>query len=400
MVTGEPGSGKSWLLQELWNVWARADPAPQLGLAVPVLVRLRDLDPEDVAPRDPGVLADRLWQCRVWTEGSVFIGRQEGRVWYPLWLLDGLDELSGGLQTDDLFQRLAGLPGRTCITCRTAIAQAKARELQRYVVSGGHLELLPLSQEEQREFLTVFFEGNEERAAALHQRVRANPQLRELAGSPLLLSLIAEVGDKVATLPGARAAFCRDAVAELWGRRVKSSDQERLRSHRDQALTTLAAGMTLERIIVPMDILDRALDTADIESSARRPLVEAIRASGLLRIAREKVEFLHLTLQEYYLARHLARRAFADVLEDLWDKPRYEETLALLIGVAVDQDQQTRSIAFWWLSLTARSSVIVANRRGSGRRAAARFGLFSTFWLGPGLAQRHFPWPGTACWVS
>jgi hypothetical protein len=250
-------------------------------------------------------------------------------------LLDGLDELPGEQQTDHLFRRFAALPGRICVTCRTAIAQANKRELQPYVAPGGHHELLPLNEREQQDFLACCFEGDQERAAALCRRVRANSQLRELAGSPLLLGLIAEVGET--TLPAMRTAFYREAVAEFWRRRVKSDEQERLRPHRDRALTALAATMTLEHVVAPMETLDQALAAVDVEGSARPLLVEALKTSGLIRVAREKVEFLHLTLQEFYLARHLGSGAFANALEDLWDKPRYEETLALLIAIAGDE---------------------------------------------------------------
>ena len=64
-------------------------------------------------------------------------------------------------------------------------------------------------------------------------------------------------------------------------------------------------------------------------------LREALRRSGLLRFddRRERVAFPHLTFQEFHLARAWLDRRFAEVLKERWADPRYEEALALLIGV-------------------------------------------------------------------
>ncbi|MGF7212454.1 hypothetical protein GGE65_007081 [Skermanella aerolata] len=341
LITGEPGSGKSWLLEELQNAWLSTDPSPRLGMTLPVLVRCRDLELADLASYDPSELADRLWiraatpSPATGTSGLIFLKRPSGRIWQPLWLLDGIDELPSELMTSEFFRRLANLPGRVCVTCRTVVAQAQAGALRGCVPLSQHLELLPLTTLEQRNFLRDCFDGDIGRSETLHRRVHASSQLRELAGSPLLLTLIAEVGET--TLPAARAAFYGESVAELWARRVKGTNQEGLRLYRDEVLTRLAAGMTLEQIVAPVGAFDIAIQKMGIEYSERVLLISALKACGLLRFAREKFEFLHLTFQEFYLATHLMLRPFIEVLDELWDKPRYEETLALLVALAVEQ---------------------------------------------------------------
>jgi hypothetical protein len=63
-------------------------------------------------------------------------------------------------------------------------------------------------------------------------------------------------------------------------------------------------------------------------------------ASGLLRLDRERetASFLHLTFQEYFLARALANAPLADTLMSHWHSPCHEKTLALLLARMAKDD--------------------------------------------------------------
>jgi hypothetical protein len=247
-VTGEPGSGKSTFLQELVIEWTRTTPPLRLGTRVPVVVRCRDLALEDVERRDPDVLPDRLWSRRAPLPPETAQARpfhaSPGRTWEPLWLIDGLDELPGNVLDETLCHRLAALPGYVCATCRTAVAHAEGRAFRGSVTGRQGIELLPLSPDEQKSFLVSYFGGDEKRAAVLHSRVQDNAQLREISGSPLLLKMIAEFGE--VQLPASRAGFYAEAVIQLWERRVKGADRDRLQPFRDGALAALAGSMALQ----------------------------------------------------------------------------------------------------------------------------------------------------------
>jgi len=352
LVTGEPGSGKSRLLEAWFEQWAAAAPALRLGARVPVLVRLRDLPRNEVGglltESDPESLADRLWKLKLPAPPAVadrvrpFHGSTTGRLWEPVWLLDGLDELPAGLRDARFFGLLAHLPGRTCVTCRTAVAQAERERLRGCVTPGREFELVPLSPAEQEDFLAGLPPMDRARAKSLLERIRGNAALRPLAGNPLMLELLAEVAE-TEELPASRAAFYRRAIATMWTRRLDPDTAERLRGPRETVLTALAARIELREVVFGLEHLDAALGSVAPEQQA--PVCEALRTSGLLRFddRNERAEFLHLTFQEYYLARKLKEKPIAATLRERWADPRYEETLALLLALAVG-DQRTDEV--------------------------------------------------------
>ncbi|MBI5164659.1 MAG: NACHT domain-containing protein, partial [Magnetospirillum sp.] len=339
LVTGEPGSGKSTLLEQWRQQWAKDAPSPRLGLVVPVLVRFRSLNhcaANLLATGSEEDLALALWAEHLRPDAATpaltDFYRRNPRLWTPLWLLDGLDEAAEHLRAEAFLRRLAHLPGRVCLSCRTAIAQALRPALQPGLGAGGSLEIQPLNACEQRDFLAQSL-GDKTRAATLHRRIASNTQMRELAGNPLLLDLIALVGEEV-DLPASRAAFYERAVAKLWTKVEPTERARSLRAGRDATLTALAEAVGLAEIEFHLDAVDSAL------GSHPAGLRDAMVTAGLLRIDDERVRagFLHLTFQEYYLARALAGRPFAEVLREHWSSPRHEETLALLLAMVAARD--------------------------------------------------------------
>jgi len=341
LVTGEPGAGKSTLLAEWFRRWASDGPALALGSVVPILVRLRDVATDLGTSELTEALGARLWETARSGAGHPWAGFhpladiRSARIWRPLWLLDGLDELPGDLLDDRLVDRLGVLPGIVVLSCRTAVAQSLGHALVGRVTPGRALEVLPLAPCEQTRFLARCLDGDGSRAAALQRRVASNPQLRELAGCPLLLELIALAGE--AALRGNRATFYRDTTVALWERKLGRAAAERLRPHRDPVLIRLAGAMGLKEIVAPIGRLDAALKP--IPEAQREAVRDALFAAGLLRSTDERVEFAHLTFQEFFFAQHLATEPFAAVLDRHWAEPRFEETLALLLA-QLDAEQR------------------------------------------------------------
>jgi hypothetical protein len=333
MVLGEPGAGKSRLLEEWFRRWASNPGEPRLGLCVPVLVRLRSLRAEDIRI-DAKELADRLWVQGVeeWSrlgQSAIAIYQAEaGRLYRPVWLLDGLDEVPPAVLGPDLPRKLAALPGVKVMTCRTAVFQTLREHAAAYQETEH--AILDLRPDQQQALLGKFL-GNVEQAAELSKQIRANVQLAGLAGNPLMLSLIAEVWDE-RSLPTSRAEFYQKGAAELWHRRLTGQVAlQELRSQRDPVLIALASGLGLEVIEASLDLLDEAIRMAGVDHI----LGEALQQSGLIAInkKRETVAFIHLTFQEFYLACSLKPARLRPVLERYWDNVRYEETLGLLISL-------------------------------------------------------------------
>jgi hypothetical protein len=335
VILGEPGAGKTRLLEHWHATWLRDLGAPRLGMAVPVLVRLREVAAATLRG-NPDVVADRLWDHALATGqaaaggcASASVFDRPGRLVTPVWLLDGLDEVSGHPGDAGLWDRLRALPGAVVLTCRTAVFQQVQRD-----VAGWHAppwRILGLKPgKEQTAYLRLALEADGKDPARAPDLIRAlndNAALRPLAASPLLLSLVAEVCNTLA-LPANRAAFYAAATRTLWQRQL--ADRPELRAltvQRDAALAALATAMGVATI----EAEESALGNAGITG----PLREALRISGLLTFdeRRERVLFPHLTFQEFHLARAWLARPLREVLDAYWADPRAEEVLGLLLAL-------------------------------------------------------------------
>ena len=335
VVLGEPGAGKTSLLEHWHVTWLRALPQPCLGMRVPMLVRLRDV-PREVLAGDPDTVADALWAMGLAAGKSNARGTRAAQVFdlpshifTPFWLLDGLDELATPIADSSLWDLLRALPREVVLTCRTAVFQSARAEIASRVGSQWHLLGLKPG-EEQISFLAQAYivEGMDPaRAPGVVRVLHANSSLRPLAAIPLLLRLVAEAGPRL-VLPATRAGFYEAATNALWERRLRDRPELLdLAPERDAALAGMAASMGLDTLEARPEALRRA--------GAASELREALRRSGLLHFdhRRGRISFPHLTFQEFHLARALLERPFGDVLRNHWADSRYEETLALLISL-------------------------------------------------------------------
>ena len=79
VVLGEPGAGKTSLLEHWHVTWLRALPQPCLGMRVSILVRLRDVQREVLAG-DPATVADTLWEKGLAAGKSKAMGTRAAQV--------------------------------------------------------------------------------------------------------------------------------------------------------------------------------------------------------------------------------------------------------------------------------------------------------------------------------
>jgi hypothetical protein len=337
---GEPGAGKTRLLEHWHATWLRALGRPRLGTRVPVLVRLRDL-PREVLAGDPAKVADEMWVRGLAAGRSETIAAESAKVldlpprlFAPVWLLDGLDELAAPLADAGLWEMLRALPGEVVLTCRTAVFQPARAEATRRI--GREWRILGLEPAQQSAFLAGAYTANgvdPSCATTVVRDLNANSALRPLATVPLLLELIAEAGDRL-VMPANRAAFYEEATAALWERRLRDRPALLdLTPERDAALAAIAGAVGLNALEAKPETLRAAGTTPELR--------EAVRRTGLLRFddRRGRVAFPHVTFQEFHLARYLLARPFSEVLEEYWADVRYEETLALLIALRAGEGQ-------------------------------------------------------------
>jgi hypothetical protein len=407
-ILGEPGAGKSTLLEHWFETWVGELPEPRLGLTVPVLVRLRELRPGDL-DGDPDAAADRLWREHGAIAGAArSASHQTGestyrtghaRAFQPVWLLDGLDELDEPLRGEArLFERLVVLPGAKLITCRTAVFEGLRDSVEPY--KGREFVILPLKPNEQQSFLSGALKAHGHdpaRAEVVHNAVQSNAAVRALASNPLMLGLMAELFDRIA-LPTTRAAYYREVVEAMWHRKLPRGAAERLLDGRDHTLAELAKKMALDRVEYALVNL---LRTTQVVAVAEGHLLrDALERAGLLRVdsRRGVFSFLHLTFQEFYLARALEPGGLRRPLEQHWSDARYEETLALLASLLLEAKRavEVDKAVCWlleWSSLTHRRDRRLLWKQ---RRSPLRVALHLLRRAGASWGEL----PRTTCWLE
>ena len=334
LILGEPGAGKTTLLETWFLRLAQGLKMPKWGTIVPALVRLRSVPRETWQINDDQKMADALWEfasaekALLEAGAADFYKSERARAFQIVWLLDGLDELSPSSQDERLYQKLVNLHGAKVISARTAVYESIRRNADRY--KSHEYELLSLKPTEQEDFLYKRMGDDEDQAQRTFKNIRQSLQMRLLAGNPLMLTLMGDLSKESGQdidLPDSRAEFYRRAIDIMWHRKLKTDEAAlRLREERDAYLTQQAAEMGLE--------------TLRAELSVKNPCLErGLRHSGLIRVddITGIFEFVHLTFQEYYLARGLSKRGLTSVLKTYWSNSRYEEALGLLISILFEE---------------------------------------------------------------
>ncbi len=337
-VLGEPGAGKSRLLRE-WALRMAVSPAAGVPFAFVPLRSLVAPDGSLVAPDDYKALAARLLGVATETARAIRLPYTiEGQPTAPrVWLLDGLDELPEETWGSGFSVALTALPGPKVATCRTGVFAGWRQRLSEGVGAQWRkeVEILPLGVRERRAFLAHRLPERDAEALAIH--IEASASLRGLAGSPLLLALMAELG---LPLPESRVTFYERTEARLGARRSQGPQHDLVWARSGAVLDRLADEMKLNRIEAPLALLMDAC-------ASDQPLYDALRSSGILTIDRDRAcfAFIHLTFQEYHLARALQATGSAAALKLHWREASYEETLALLLAMEADADSGPESVA-------------------------------------------------------
>jgi Leucine rich repeat variant len=165
-------------------------------------------------------------------------------------------------------------------------------------------------------------------------------------------------------------------VSELWRRRLADRPEAHSRAdERDQVLTELAGRMGMAQIEAPLAWLTQA--ASRVAGADGQSLVASLQHAGLVRLRPwEKVDFMHLTVQEFYLAQALSEQKLTQVLQEHWDDARYEEPLGLLITMLYqaqqfeDIEQGLRWLVDWGEGIHRRTPAMLWHRRRSPLRVA------------------------------
>lgn len=343
-VVGDPGAGKSELVERWFTLWAGRLAECRLGMSVPVLVRLRDVTSNDLGVGSEE-LGDRFWSLGLGSRGMLprearpIYDAALRRLFQPVWLLDGLDEVGPDL-LDPLLRAIADLPGLAkLVTCRTAPYELISARAQRYVgpdhaYAERKYEILNLTPAECEQFLTQAFAGDAQRAGDLARKMLANAALRSLSTNRFMLALIAELSQQ-RELPQTRAGVVRGAIEEVWSRNLTRPDEWDLSVLRDRVLKEAASAAAGD-----WQAMIRASEAAAPPDRAQF-LRTTLQRSGLINVSprRASYRFVLPVIGEFYRADALADAGLPVALERCWDDPAAAEALALLIGKLYDAGQ-------------------------------------------------------------
>ncbi|MFF0752158.1 HEAT repeat domain-containing protein [Streptomyces sp. NPDC004267] len=381
VVLGHPGAGKSTLARYLALALTAAEPQPGLEPLhgrLPLIVELREYAQAEWRERS---FEDYL-EHQYATEGlglprDLLLARLEGEQSGALVVFDGLDELFETGVRDAVTRRVAGFAARYPRT--RIVVTSRAYGYQRAVLDGAGFADFML-QDLDREQIGAFTERwfalacpeDAGQARKLTDRVLTavdgSASVRELAGNPLLLTILAIIGRR-RELPRDRRAVYEHAVAVLvehWDpsrylkdRRVEEhlpylgpEDKLELLRLIARRMQEGHGGMAGNHIAGP-DLIrsfeaylkERYELPTDRATVAARIMLDQFRGRNfvLSRFGGEIYGFVHRTFLEYLTAVDIAHRfnheraVSEEELRELFarkaEDPAWHETLLLLVGL-------------------------------------------------------------------
>jgi hypothetical protein len=391
IILGDPGSGKSTLISFLALVGKSQGLQTRCGYPVDdrlsIVVVLRRY--ADELKRDRNL---SLLDYIVRTAQADFNIQDIDKQFFEYYLVsgqavvlfDGIDELPTPsfkkLVRDRISSLSISFPGITTIVTSRIVGYDAAI---RFKANGfDHFKIARLALVEIREFVDDWYRIRidhpveaSQHAEDLH-RVISNPQhtsIRELAGNPLLLTIIALVHRIDAVLPDERVVLyqkCTETLLNTWHKwKFRDDDEaikgkvERRNRRRLEAIAywmqcRSVGGKSVAVVSEPMlrDFLSTFIASSELAISDpddARDLADEFlefikRRTGLLvEIGDKQYSFVHLTFQEYLTATYLISKGEHGGVDAIWsvirqhrDNARWHEVIRLLVSSLKSNDSQ------------------------------------------------------------
>ncbi|MEO8335886.1 MAG: trypsin-like peptidase domain-containing protein [bacterium] len=322
VLLGVPGSGKSVTLKRLLATVSERDGR------IPVYLRLADFavanDGVDDATATTFVraFAERAEKLGV-TDASARLFERLLVHGHLVIALDGFDEIGGKSSRERIARAIGQLSDaapnvRIIVASRpgeyaeTPLPEPTVVGLAEFVTA----ETLPLEGEEAAEFLRVSFDDD----GTLWEEIRANTQLRELARTPLLLTLLAVLGRR-----GRLPTNASDILAAIVSTALESWETSKRRKSTPAVVAQARHGLedlalAMQQRDTPASPIAQAQALRAMHASDATLLDWLVNRSGLVMRYEQQgasstrlvIQFLHLQLQEYLAGCALARQLMSD----------------------------------------------------------------------------------------
>lgn len=352
-VLGKPGAGKTTFLKFTALQALRSDTFDKPH--IPVFIRLREW--ADVG----GSLLDfivRVFDTNGYPEAKAFAERmlKQGR---GLILLDGLDEVTGdrtkAIQEIERFCNKYR-KNRFVMSCRIAASD--------YVFeSFADVEMADFDDEQIQSFSTKWFSKQPKKATTFWNKLNRpeNKPIKELAGTPLLLTMLCLTFDEVQDFPKNRAELYKESIDALLKKWDSSRSIERegiyknLSLQHKEALLSRIAVQTFaqDQYFIHQDRMESLIQDfirhlpdvdADLLHADAEAVLKTIEAQHGLFVERAHriYSFSHLTFQEYFTARYIVDHRNEGTLERLLDQhlgnDKWLEVILLVAGMLPEAD--------------------------------------------------------------
>ncbi|MEH2067326.1 MAG: NACHT domain-containing protein [Nostoc sp.] len=314
MVLGKPGAGKTTFLKYLAMHFSQE---ASMGKIVPIFIRLRDISENKINRSLTETVISEFTEYIPDSEKKVRHLLESGRA---LILLDGLDEVKVENDNDNIYRQIDELTNsfpdnRFIITCRNAACD--------YVFDDfTEVEIADFEKEEIKTFVRQWFQarGEEEKTSdRFLEKLEENQAVKELATSPLLLTILCLTFEDTYNFSVNRYALYADAVDSLlrrWDASRRIERQPELELSRQRKINMFSEiayhGFSqnppkflwqqweLEKQIV--QFLHNLI--ADIDSQEVLRIIEA-NYGLLIKQSKGIYSFSHLTFQEFFAAEYI-----------------------------------------------------------------------------------------------